>query len=370
MKKRNFIIISIIFIALATPLQASSFSQNVAARKNFMNIQWRNGQNGFFEGWYHRFVDRKNKTAVTVITTAYNTHGLTRPGIKNGYVSIIIKQEGKSPILHQRKIDEVYLNNSLDHGHELIIPTIGYVNNRGLNIKLEGTHITSTWSLSKEDRIPWPTSRFSGIPTPAGMAANFKFFPTQWHVNDMGGRAHYTIHSPKHDLDIQSMATFHHEKNWGKVFPHYWYWLDVMDKEQEVYISGAGGKIKLLGVDIPAFLLAIRTPVGVIRVSPLNKLSHYKIESNNCTQFKITGADKSLAFELSLKDEAENFFNLLIPTDKGYVPGALESVTAKATLKIWRKSLFGRRTFLASYDVDQSALEFGDEAYNCEGMEN
>lgn len=364
MKKLNSIVITIILVVLASPLEASFLRHNLGEQKNFMNKQWSKNRNGFFEGWYHRLIDRKNKTSVVVITTAYNTRGVTKPGIKNGYVSIIIKKEGKTPILHQKKIDEVYISNSGDLGYELLIPNIGHVNNRELDIRLEGTHVTSTWS--KEDRIPWPATRVSGVTTPAGMAARFKIFPTHWHVNDMGGKARYKIYSPKHALDIESTATFHHEKNWGKVFPHYWYWLDVMDKEQKVYISGAGGKIKLLGLNIPAFLLAIRTPVGVIRVSPLNKRSHYKIESNNCTQLKITGADKNLIFELSLRDEPKNFFNLLIPTDKGYVPGALESMTARATLKIWKRSILGKKTFLGSYDVDQSALEFGNEAYNCE----
>jgi len=350
---------------MASSPEASLFGRHSDNHGNFMNIQWPNNRNDFFEGWYHRFVDRENKTSIIVITTAFNTSGVTKPGVKNGYISLIIKKEGRTAILHQRKVDQVYLSDSDDLGYELLIPGIGHVNNRELDISLEDIHITSTWS--RENRLPWPATRVSGADTPAGIAARFKILPTHWHVNDMGGTAKYRIYSLKHKLDVEASASFHHEKNWGKRFPHYWYWLDVMDKKQEVYISGAGGKIKLLGLNIPAFLLAIRTPVGVIRVSPLNKRSHYKIESDNCTQFKISGADKNLSFELVLKDKAEGFLNLLIPTDDGYVPGALESVTAKASLKIWKRSLLGRRkTLLGSYDVDQSALEFGNEAYNCD----
>jgi hypothetical protein len=365
MKKLVYFLSIIILTSLTSPLEAGLFDFNKGTPKlrNYMNVQWPKGRDNFFEGWYHRLVDRKNKTSVIVITTAYNTKGITKPGIKNGYVSIIIKQDGQAPILRQRKFDEVYLSKSSDLGYELRIPNIGHVNNREFDILIDEIHLTSTWS--KEERLPWPATRVSGIDTPAGMAARFKVFPTHWHVNDMGGDAHYRINSLKHGLAIQSTAIFHHEKNWGNVFPHYWYWLDVMDHDQKVYVSGAGGKIKILGVDIPAFLLAIRTPVGVIRVSPLNKRSRYKIESNNCTQFKISGSDRKLAFELSLSDESPNFFNLLIPTDKGYVPGALESVTAKAKLKIWKKTILGKKTLLATYFVDQSALEFGNEAYKC-----
>jgi len=353
-----------IFCLLSTPIEASLFSSARDQHNDFINIQWPNNRDHFFEGWYHRLIDREKKTSVIVITTAYNTLGVTRPGIKNGYVSLIIKREGLPPILHQKKIDEVFLSDSDEKGYELSIPNIGHVNNKELNIKLKGVHVTSTWAT--EERIPWPSTRVSGVDTPAGMAAHLKIFPTHWHVNDMGGSAQYKVHSQKYNLNIESTATFHHEKNWGKVFPHYWYWLDVMDKKQKVYISGAGGKIKLLGVNIPAFLLAIRTPVGVIRVSPLNKRSRYRIESNNCNLFKISGSDKKLAFELSLQDKKKNFFNLLIPTDEGYVPGALESVTATAKLTIWKKTILGKKTFLASYEVDQSALEFGNEAYDCD----
>lgn len=329
-----------------------------------MNIQWPNERDHFFEGWYHRFVDRKNKVSLVVITTAYNTRGLTRPGLKNGYISLILKKDGFPPVLHQKVIEEVFLTEDRENGYQLTLPDIGYVSDKEFELEIENLKVKSFWS--NEKRLPWPASKVSGLDTPTDIAAFIPVFPTHWHVHNMGGTAHYEVSSSDASYDIKGTASFHHEKNWGKVFPEYWYWLDVMDQKQEVYISGAGGKIKLAGLNIPAFMLAIRTPVGVIKLSPLNKLSRYEIETDNCTSFKISGSDKNLIFELELADKDENFFNLLIPTDRGYVPGALESLTAKASLKIWRKTPRGKRTFLASYMVDQSALEFGNEAYQCD----
>lgn len=366
MEKLTLIAYTLLFLitSSAHALHNPHTHLKASSKKDFMTIQWPGNRDHFFEGWYHRLVDREKKLSMVVITTAYNTRGITRPGIKNGYVSVIIKRDGSPAVVHQEKIDEVYLESDLQFGYRLTIPHIGHVTDSSFDLNIAGIKVHSSWS--NERRLPWPTSSVTRLDTPAGLAAYLQFFPTHWHVHNMGGEVDYYIQSEKHSIIESGTATFHHEKNWGKVFPYYWYWLDVMDKSQGVYISGAGGKIRLSGVNIPAFLLAIRTPVGTLSLSPLNKFSKYKIESNNCTQFKISGSDKNLLFELELTDKGENFFNLLIPTKEGYVPGALESVTAQANLKLWKKTPRGKRKFLAAYTIDQSAIEFGNEAYRCD----
>jgi hypothetical protein len=358
-----FKIISLFLFCLLIQDVALSQTPHDTNTKQFMGVQWRHNRSNFFEGWYHRLIDRDKGLSIAVITTAYNIEAETPRGKKDGYVSIIIKRKNQPTIIYQEKIENASLRPlSTDH-YEMILPGVGVVTDSSFNLKLEDVYISASWN--NRERLPWPRGPVTGLDTPADIAANLPFIPAQWHVHNMGGEASYSIKAPKYKLSVDSSGTFHHEKNWGSRFPTKWYWLDIMDKDQGVFISGAGGGIDILRQSIPAFLLAIRTPVATITVSPQNIFSSYKIETNNCTQFKLTGNDKSISFELSIWDDYANFVTLLIPTTRGYVPGAFENLLAKAKLKLWRSNVFGKKTLIGEYVLDYAAIEFGNEAFKC-----
>lgn len=342
---------------------ALSQTPDRSTTNQFMGVQWKKNRNNFFEGWYHRFIDREKGLSIAVITTAYNIEAETPRGQKDGYVSIIIKRKDEAAILYQVKIENASLKSLSKDQYEMIIPGVGTVTDSSFNLTLEDVSISASWD--NRERLPWPKGPVTGLDTPADIAAHLPFIPAHWHVHNMGGEASYSIKAPKYNLSVDSRASFHHEKNWGSRFPTKWYWLDIMDKDQGVFISGAGGGIDILRQSLPAFLLAIRTPVATLTVSPQNIFSSYKIETNNCTQFKLTGHDKSISFELSIWDDYANFVTLLIPTKKGYVPGAFENLLAKAQLKLWRRNVFGKKTLIGEYLLDYAAIEFGNEAFKC-----
>ena len=331
--------------------------------KEIMNPHQMPSQGPFFEGWYHRVVDRKNGLSIAAIATAYKPLNgtckdlLTEKNPLHAYIGIFISQEGQRPRLIELKDTPASLITT-DEGYQIEIPGIGFVSHENLELAIGDQKIQMNWKASQ--RNAWPASYLTGLETPEDFAAMLKLFPLHWHVHDIGSSANYHLQIP--DQEIKSDGDFHHEKNWGQLFPNHWYWLDAMDSQQGVFISGAGGSVDAGPLPARAFLLAIKTPEAEINFTPTHLGALYKIKTNNCNQFRISGFQNGYKFIIDASAEDSQFEKLSVPTKGGYLPGATETLQAKLRLRIWRlgpRSFLGLEKPISDYQLDHVGLEFG-----------
>jgi|GEM_PF-1987155 len=344
------------------------------AFKNVMNPHRLPARGDHFEGWYHRVIDRENGLSIAVIATAYR---LADSKELKGYLSLVISRDGQSPLSVERSEVPVTLTASgrpVDGStklkksveYRIEFPDLGYADANSLDISLRNFRVAMNWDMHK--RLAWPRSRLSGLQTPADLAAYFPFLPAQWHVHDMGSEATYSIFDAIQNTTVTGRGEFHHEKNWGKSFPESWYWLDAMDAEKGVHVSGAGGVLKVLGLPIKAFLLGIHTPEVSFDFSPARLGARFSIESDGCENFNLWGGVGRYEFEIRTSAPQKDYVSLLVPKPTGYEPGAMETLDAIMELKIWRRPLafpLARKTLIATHTLDRVGLEFGNEAAIC-----
>lgn len=314
----------------------------------------------FFEGWYHRVVDRDNNLSIAAIATIYKPAKLEDRKNKqmHAFVALFVSRNGEKPKLLEVKDLPGQLK-AVRSGYRLDVPGVGYVSEDSLDLTVDGQRVQMQWN--PEQRNPWPKSKLTGLETPEDFIARFKLFPVHWHVHDMGSFASYTYTNS--ETSIRSTGDFHHEKNWGKIFPSAWYWMDAMDSEQQVYISGAGGRIDLGPVPTKAFLLAIKTPEVEINFAPTKLNALYSIKTDNCQKFSITGFTDGYKFQIDTQAAKDSFVELSIPKKEGYLPGATESLQANLRVRVWKlgpKSFFGGAP-LSDYTLDHVGLEFGGD---------
>jgi hypothetical protein len=354
------IIFSILFSFLLST--NTTFAQQ-KSMQDIMNPQKTPIEGLFFEGWYHRVVDRKNQITIAAIATVYKPlspnqlKSLNRKHNKLAFIGLFIQKKGQAPQLVQVKDQPARLVKT-STGYFMKIPNFGFISENELQLNVDNVKIAMQWNPL--ERNPWPRSPLTGLETPEDFAALIQMIPVHWHVHDMGSRASYEF-SDSSEM-IASEGDFHHEKNWGQIFPKKWYWLDAMDSTQGVYVSGAGGQLDLGLVSPPAFLLAIKTPEVTINFSPAQLGALYNISTNNCDQFSITGFHAGYKFTVESKAAQKSFRLLWVPTKDGYLPGASESLDASLRVRVWKLgplSYLGLEGPISDYTIQQTGLEFG-----------
>ncbi|RZA05785.1 MAG: hypothetical protein EOP11_11985, partial [Proteobacteria bacterium] len=207
-------------------------------------------------------------------------------------------------------------------------------------------------SVSFGARKPWsPTHADWG---PGGPATFVPLAPMFWYVDSIGTPVTYRIKLANGTIR-EGRGFAHVEKNWGKIFPRAWMWLQAVSPENDAAVALAGGPLGIYPLELTAYFVGYKSKAVNMDIRP-DQLSIYSTEIRPERGYFRMEA-KNLRDRLVIEAQADprSFAPVSIPTKEGYRPnGGIESFGAEITVKAYRMGkLLETKTFRGG------ALEFG-----------
>jgi Tocopherol cyclase len=322
----------------------------------------------WFEGWYTRIVDRDNHRSFAVITTsAIGAKEKLPADGPPGYVALIAQSDEFNGTLSFESFPERTHIGNRGSDFEWSSPEHGNASKLSTDIAIAGS---GRIQITVSQRAPW--SLESGHEGPEGNLATLPFMPLHWFVYNVGGEGSYSVDIVKDGkpFHFEGRGEIHQEKNWGKVFPDAWMWLQA--KNDSSYIALAGGDLKLGPLKAHSYMIGYRSAtVAADFNAGQGFATSFGDKIDSCGR-KFSIEAKSAEYKLVIEAEADpaTFTDLSIPTKNGYERnGAIESFVAKIKTRIYRNrgsSLLPKYDLIEEQVFEQAGLEFGAKLKDCD----
>ena len=307
-------------------------------------------QRPFMEGWYTRITHGDLRVAVVV--GVYHGKNFN----DEGYVGVLTSKDGRLVVEEEFTSHfEIVSNGSSDlsPNFEVNLEDIARVKENYISVKLpSGTRLEATLS----DRTPWKPISLGFGPESVGIHMPFK---SHWYVHSLNSQADFTYDNPTLKISESGKGFAHQEKNWGRAFPSGWIWAQGGSTDGKYQFALAGGELDIAG--LRAYLIGVKTPDGSFTFNPMHSFSRIKrLPCEGKINLTATGLSKRIVIEI--KAETGSFSPLSVPTENGFIHGAIESFHAFANVKIFGGPL--KKRLIHSFTIPKSALEFGG-SYTC-----
>ena len=245
----------------------------------------------FFEGWYFKIVDRREKSAYAVIPGVSITKD---PSNSHAFIMFF---DARAQKMHYFRYPLGELKAS-DKKFELTIGVSSFnTNGMSLNLKQNGVLITA--SIGFEDMYPWPVKLLS--PGVMGWYAFIPFMECYHGILSMD-------HAVEGFIEINDMRTDltggrgYIEKDWGVSMPSSWIWMQTNHFDREgTSLSGSIAKIPWFGSYFTGYIF------GFLYDKKLYKFTTYS--GSKVTRLDVT--DKNIRMRLENK-----VYNLDIDADR------------------------------------------------------
>jgi hypothetical protein len=321
------------------------------AASRFMMPQKKPAIGPWYEGWYIRVTDPTGFSFGTISTShTPKFRALRDSSVLPGYVAFLYKEPRaaatKSVEFYPEK---TFVNVEGDEHFRWTAEGFGGLSDEAVEFRLpEGEEI----SIAFGERKPWsPMHPDWG---PAGPATFIPIAPMYWYVDSIGTPVRYRV-KLKTGRVYEGQGYAHVEKNWGRIFPRAWMWLQAVAPANDAYVAMAGGPLGIKPAELRAFFLGYKTKDIDIEIRP-DKLARYDTVINaEEGYFRIDA--RTLRERLVIEGEAapDSFAPVSIPTPKGYRPnGGMESFSAMIKVSAYRDGKLVGETRFAN-----GALEFG-----------
>jgi len=326
------------------------------------------------EGWYTRIVDPTNNRSLAIVTASYlpkdagHRDGESMPG----YLAVAVQEGIGTPLkVYETFPDRTSLfqaGKPVRRDPDMDSPANfawdasgnGKATQDSLEIEIPG-RIKVSARLGA--RKPWDDKDLG----PQGIGAYLKFLPLNWFVHSLGSECSYEITYPSEggaSATITGQGYAHQEKNWGKLFPSAWIWLQSMSSDNTAHLALAGGRLDLRLMTPTAWMAGYRSEKVQAYFRPSVIGTTFTTVISACRgRFEMTAENPAYKLEISAQAPLDSFGLLSIPGPQGFYPGALESFSTEISAKLYDKRLrqeVESRTFLGG------ALEFGGDYRRCE----
>jgi len=362
-----------LFLFSCSIISAGLVSATSTAQENFSSIMDPHpipNKGLWFEGWYNRWVDHDTGLSLAIITTSYLSKGevYTQGGQMSGYIALIIQKPGaQKPVVIERFPDDTSM---LSHGE---VPRrrvdfkektdfrwqseeFGYLTEDEIHIHIP--NVVEFKARFTEDRNPW--SETSNNIGPGSISSFIGAIPLHWYVFSTATVSPYALNFPESDETFSGTSYVHQEKNWGEQFPKAWMWVQAINSQNSSFVL-AGGQADLVLTTTEAFMGTYRDEDLTVNFNPLNVRRFEKTIDPENGFFKIVIETRRYILEVESSAPTDTFSTLSIPTENGYLPGAVESFVALTTVKAFKKTGFFQieKELIRETQFFDSALEFG-----------
>ena len=337
----------------------------------------------WFEGWYVRLTDIKEHRSVAVITTTQlNPDEAFKTGKgSSGYLAILVQNgEGQPTQSFESFPQKTFIRtqgkdlslkaaiNNADFTWEA--PQYGWLSPEGFDLRIPGqVEVKARLSEGK----PW--SRYFKNWGPEGFGSFMPLIPLHWFVQSLSSHADYYLKmrdAKGTTTEINSQASAHIEKNWGKTFPKSWVWLQADDVGHGKSLALAGGVLKMGPLNIKTYLAGYKSKKidAEFQIGQLLDLTYTdKIDPCSGT-YEVEMQNGEYRMIIKAHADPKSFSTVSIPTLKGYQKkGAQESFSTEISVEVhnnnWVRDLISPSSLLERTVFKKGALEFGGEAMKC-----
>lgn len=305
----------------------------------------------FMEGWYTKITYKDQRIAV--ILGLYSGHG----GKRQGYVAVLTAHDGR---LH---VDEEFTDEfdikynrpgNLKANFKVTLGDVATISEDYIQLSMsEGLKLNAAIS----NKTPWKPMSLGLGPESVGVFMPFK---AHWFVHSLNSTVTFDYSNPKLNKRISGTGYAHQEKNWGEAFPSGWIWAQGASSDGKYQFALAGGELDIAGQK--AYLIGIRSNGRSYTFHPTHSISKMnRFPCQGSVVLKTEGLTKKLI--ISIDAPFSSFAPLSVPTEKGFVHGAVESFEGKARVVI--KGGPFKSKILEDFTISKSALEFGGD-YQCQ----
>lgn len=316
----------------------------------------------WFEGWYIRVVvPGTGESFATINTGSYLEENHITPLTQfSGYLAFIYDHPEKNKTESYEdfpKLTSFTLNE--DSGKfNWQAQGYGHFNGETYEMKYSSGHKVK---MKFQNRKPW--SKYLQSWGPMGLMGYTSFLPLYWYVHSMGSDVDFEIQFPNGQVR-KDRGYAHIEKNWGKVFPTAWMWVQATDDNNEAHFALAGGPLNLSPIEMTSFLVGYKDKEHDVEFRAEQALeTHFYPNIKPCDgEFKMFMRNNEYSLMLKAYAPVTSFTYVAIPTHEGYLPNkGIESFKATIQIEIRKNGeLIKTKTF------QRSALEFGADYMKCQ----
>jgi hypothetical protein len=334
------------------PILMAGFAASApaGAASRFMMPQKKPAIGPWYEGWYIRVTDPSGFSFGTISTShTPKFQRLRDSSVLPGYVAFLYK-EPKDTATKSVEFYPERTHVAVEEEHfTWTADGFGNLSDRAVDFKFpQGEEVSITFG----DRKPW--SEMHSDWGPAGPATFIPFAPMFWYVDSIGTPVKYRV-KVKGGRVYEGQGYAHVEKNWGRIFPRAWMWLQAVAPANDAYVALAGGPLGIKPAELTTFFIGYKTKNIDIEIRP-DKLARYDTVINAKEGYFRIDA-RTLRDRIVIESEADpaSFAPVSIPTPRGYEPnGGVESFSAVIKVSAYRDG-----TLLEERRFANGALEFG-----------
>lgn len=327
----------------------------------------------WFQGWYTRITDA-NGASIAVIGATQYLPGTPMPDgfYLPGYLAVIISDHGLTKVYETFPAETTFWSNRASVLEDPESPYWeeffwdsggnGVITNEYIDVSIPGgidVEASLGPRLPYNSTIPWLG--------PEGLVEFLPFVPLHWFVNSLGSDATYTYTLLDEGGDTVSGSGFaHQESNWGVIFPPAWVWAEGINSDNSRQFSLSGGELMLGDTSLTTWLVAYHSPRIKWQFRPTLPGTEYITSIDSCAgSFSMIAKDSFRTLVITAHAPQESFFDVSVPTEDGFVPGAEESFSAKVNVRGYVKLPWLGDILIDRYQFSGAALEFG-AGYMCE----
>lgn len=322
------------------------------APSKFLVPQAKPARGPWYEGWYVRVTDPVNKLSFATISTG-DTHEKTpleRDSVTPGYVALVWKYDEEPTHSVEEFPKETYSDSfpGYEPAFEWVAKGLGKITDKSVDFAFSSGQRAQ---IFLGQRKPWSEGwRNWG---PGGPLTFLPMMPMLWYVDSLGTPVTYSLEAG--GRVVQGTGFAHVEKNWGKIFPRAWMWVQATSANNEAHVALAGGPLGIKPLEIVAYFVGYKAKGVDIEIRP-DQLSRYKHEINaKAGTYRLVASNWRDKIVVEASAPPNTFAPVSIPTPRGYEPhGGLESFGARVKVSAYR---LGK--LVGTSEFENAALEFG-----------
>jgi hypothetical protein len=325
------------------------------------------GRGPWFEGWYVRVTDPARHLSFATIATSSTSSDeilwFTRD--LPGYAAFLFQADGVArgktrSVEVYPDVTSISTDESASENPHFCwsSPHIGSYCDQSLDMKFpSGDRVQVQFG----QRMPWEAKNPDW--GPAGLPTFIPQMPLLWYVDSLGTPVKYTVKLGQTGQVIHGSGFAHVEKNWGRVFPKAWVWLQATSPADDAHVALAGGPLQVGPASITSYLVGYKSKNADVNIHPdQGPQVSYQTEIDSCQgHFKLTAKNFEYSIVVDAKANPQSFAPVSIPTAEGYKPNqGKESFSAEISVTVYK---LGR--WLETRTFEGAALEFGASFMKC-----
>jgi tocopherol cyclase len=320
----------------------------------------------YFEGWYYRITEPSSGESWVIIVAYWENdegegrsfikliQGSTGAIYKRVFENVDISHYQKSPGEFSLHIGDLYASAEQIDG--------SFIDEQGAEINISLTiDACAYWGAPEDERNRWTMGWATEVIGP----------PLKWHVHHLKAEAHGALLISRPDAEEVraefSGAPIHQEKNWGRVFPKRWVWMqsNVFEGRPDVAFAAAGGPVFGFDLSPSGYMMGLRWRDQFFNWRTQDGHSFKDVEfsldhDRGLAVWTMKAESLRYRAEITATGQISELVPIDVPAKDGLEFGAFEHLSADLQIDIYVREGLGWR-LIDQVTSSHTAVEAGGE---------